>query len=650
MKRHLAGLLSFVLVGTIAGCGGGGGGGGGGYSSSGSTAALRTPSNATTTTTTGATTSTKKFGLLPVAGSSTLPLTTTMPTTPGAAHLSVDTDRDGQITLADEPGRNQWSSARGAVFAWNNDDDGQSHPTSMAYQDCLAALDCATNVVHGTSDTRSDGAILAWQLQPPAPTAVVLSVTPATAPARIFMSDAQGNWSELVAPGAGSASVPVASLMAGDVNFLIEGTGPRSASWDGTVTVTLDVQGSQPSQDTVVLREAPVIYTDNTRPAQIVYCMKIDDPNGAPNTALWNALTSGLQAQSVQLYAVDQNTYGFDRWVQDNMQTAYQGFAGPSGYDWINEFNQLERGNGAGGATNAGGDLWSLLPNELLGPNGGMAYAGPSQVQDSPNYGGNFEVLPPYGDPNYPFGRFLHGGGDQGTLDGGATSRHMNPEEVALVEAQGMQTPGIEISSEWLAVGHLDEFLMAVPDLSGTGAHSFKLLWSSPALALQALKTLQANGQGNATVFTGEQEQTTVNAILADTNLMTLNDEAQTRLDADRAALEQLTGLTDSDFVQVPVFYEVAAYGGLNFVCAEDPGVQNCIPINDTLYVPDPYGPKDPTSGQDVWQQQVVNATSPLGLKVVFVDVYTSYHQLMGEAHCGSNIIYKPYDAPWWTK
>lgn len=571
----------------------------------------------------------------------------------GAAHLLVDTNRDGQLTPADEPGKNAWTSAAGAVFAWNNDNDGQRKPASMAWTDVQKVLDCSDTVMNGQNDARSDGIVVASRLPGTTPTSVTLAVTPRTAPVRIFMANTSGNWTQLIAPGAGSGQIPVAQITAGDVNLLVEGTGPRTASWDGTINVTLTVAGPAPSNDSVCLREAPVIFTDNTRPALIVYAMMIDDPNGGPNTPFWNVLSSGLQAQNVPLYSADQNTYGFDRWVQDNMQIGYEGFAGPNGYDWIHELNQLERGAGAGGTpgSQASGDLWSFLPNDLLGPNAGMAYAGPSASQDSPNYGGNFEVLPPYSTA-FPFGRYMHGGGNTGTLDGSPDSRHMNPEEVAFVTAQGMQVPDIEISSEWLAVGHLDEFLMAVPDFSASPPHPFKILWSSPALAIQALKQLQSSGHGTAAVFAGTSDQTTVNAILGDANLMTFNDEAQARLDSDRSALKQMTGLTDADFIQMPVFYMVSSYGGLNYAVAENPGVQNCIPVNDTLYMPNPSGPQDPAApaGQDVWQTQILKAVAPTGLKIVWVDVYTSYHQLMGEAHCGSNVLYEPYSTPWWQK
>ena len=643
-------LAAAWTVGLIAsGCSGGGGGGGGHQASTTATA----PSSTTLgiTPATPATGGTQPATVLPsptppptpVALPPVDPPATTPPaptTLTTAAKLCVDTDRDGAITPADDAGRETWTSARGAVFTYNNDDDDGKH-----------AIDCSDTILNGPNDSRSLGLIVARQYAGPAATSITVSVTPATAPVRLFMADAAATYTQFLAPGAGSAALPVSALTTSDVWFLMEATAPRSTAWNGMVTVTLTIQSAAPiapSSDTVALCCAPLIYTDNTRPAVRVYAMMIDAPSESPNQNFWNALETGLAAQAVDLYQVNEATYGYDRWVQDNMQIGYQGYASPLGYCWLDEFNQLERGSGAGGGTPSA-DLWNLVPTELLAPNQGMAYAGKSAFQDSPNYGGNLEILPPYGDPAFPFGRIMHGGGDQGTVDGGSVQRHMNPEEVALLEAQGMQSPTIEISSEWLDVGHLDEFLMFVPDLSAQPTHPFKVLWSSPTLAIQALTQLQAAGQGSALVFAGQPTQTTINTIVNDTNLMTFNDEVQARLDSDKATLESITGLTDADFIDVPVFYQPIASSGLNFSVAQMPGVQNCIPVNDTLYVPDPVGPKD-ANGNDVWQQQFLAAVAPAGLSVVFVDVFTSYHLLEGEAHCGSNVLYKPYDAPWWTK
>jgi protein-arginine deiminase len=280
-----------------------------------------------------------------------------------------------------------------------------------------------------------------------------------------------------------------------------------------------------------------------------------------------------------------------------------------------------------------------------------MSYGGAQQPEDSPNYGGNLEVLPPHTDPtgaSWPFGRLYHGGGDQGLIDGTAVSRHMNSNETSLLEAQGMQGPFVEISTEWLDVGHVDEISMVVADPSNTNNRPWKLLWASPTLAVSALAQLQTAGQGSAVIFDGRPEQTTVDAVLGNATLMSFNDGVQARLDSDKALLEQTVGLTDADFIEVPVLYETITSSGLDYGVAMSPGVQNCIPVDTTLYVPDPNGPQ--SNGQDVWEAQVLAAVTPLGLTVTFVDVYTSYHELLGEAHCGTNVRYQPYTLPWWNR
>ena len=44
------------------------------------------------------------------------------------------------------------------------------------------------------------------------------------------------------------------------------------------------------------------------------------------------------------------------------------------------------------------------------------------------------------------------------------------------------------------------------------------------------------------------------------------------------------------------------------------------------------------------------SALAPLKIAANYVDVFTSYHELAGEAHCGSNTMYTPYDMPWWQR
>jgi hypothetical protein len=68
------------------------------------------------------------------------------------------------------------------------------------------------------------------------------------------------------------------------------------------------------------------------------------------------------------------------------------------------------------------------------------------------------------------------------------------------------------------------------------------------------------------------------------------------------------------------------------------------------MIVPDPEGPDQPT---DAWQKATRTALLALGtattpVEVTFVDVFYSYHDLLGEIHCGSQNVRTPPATPWW--
>lgn len=585
------------------------------------------------------------YGFNSTKGRSTLPSGLTTPvqgTPPGSGALSpvstaspmarlfADVDRNGKIDAADDASRDQWSGARGAIFVYNDDDD-----------DADKIEDFLDDKQNGTEDRRTMSRLVVGQVTSN-PLTVKLTYAPAVAPVRVFKHNSQtGALSQVIAPAQGSNAyvIPNAEIVGGEVNFFIESAAPRTAAWDGGVTFTVDVAGSQPSQDMVKFCCAPLIWVDNTRPAIAVHAMVINNPNNSPNQPFIGTLQAGLAAQGVTFIPVSETTYQGDRWVQDDFESGFQGYVDANGaYVHVEEYNSLDRGRG----------LEKLVAQDILGKNKGRTFAG-SNGKDSINYGGNLEVVPPF--TGYPFGRMYHGGGDLGSVTGQVYSLHMNPQQVALMNAQGMQGPTVEISSEWLAVGHVDEFSMPIADKNSVGGRPWKILWASPTLAYAALTTLQNAGQGAAIVFagrSGSQPQTTVNAILADTQQRAFNTQVQARLDSNKAKLMTECGLTAADFVEFPVFFEILPGAGQDESVARNPGSVNGIPVNDKMYVPDPEGPDN--AGKDVWQAQIEAALAPLGITPVYVDVFTSYHVNLGEAHCGSNTFYTPYSAPWWTR
>lgn len=550
-----------------------------------------------------------------------------------AADLAVDTNRDGRIDLDDEEGEESWSRERGAVFIANlddDDDDGERDALDDFFVPGPDSADLAPVLVR-QNDRLSASA------------RVSLSVADAQAAGsiKIFLEEADGSASLLLQSAATSAQLPAARLAQGDLRLWLEGTRGRIPAWDGRVTITLRIEdGAEVDEDTVMLRVSPVVFQDNILEPLRLYVMRISDRRLGENLPFFNAVRDNLP-EGIELYEVDQYRYGADRWVQDTTQTGYQAMPGPNGLHVMKTYLATERLDFQSG-------LRTFVPEELLRPDLGFAYPGRS-TETSLNYGGNLEVAPPHsaGGVDYPLGRIVVGGGSQGTLLGRAYSDSMGRTQRQWLDAQEVQGPSLEYSTEWLAVGHIDEIFLFVPNrAAGEGQRPWKVMIASPDLARRALVQLRELGQQGLPVFYGRETETTVGAILADRSLDDFNRRAQVRIDSIRERLASELDLTDEDFIEVPVLYEYFDFDGYDLAAALNPGVQNLMVAGSTLFIPDPEGPR--VEGEDVWRRMVTDVTEPLGVRSVFVDVFESYHLNLGEAHCGTEFDTVPFPTQWW--
>jgi len=558
---------------------------------------------------------------------------------PALADLDVDVNRDGDINIDDKEGEDTFTAARGAMMVSNLDDDDNDGERDIIDEEIdgrADQLEMATVVLQASPGLLDDDI-------------VTLQVAPTAAQQRIRIFEA-GSGRVLSSPFDDSFTAPtfdVDELRSGSITLYVESVG-RTTSWDGRLTLTLEVErdGNIEASDEVLLTAAPVIFPDNIRRADELFIMRISDFQFGTNMPFFNHV-NGAMPPGVNLYAVDQYSYYGDRWLQDNMQAGYQEIA--RGDDVHRIFNYLETERWAGGQ-----GLEMLLPNELLGPDFGFSY--PQGEASSLNYGGNLEVGPPH--DGYPFGRLLYGGGDEGTILGRSHSDTMNPDQLGWLDAQEVQGPSVELSSEWLIVGHIDEIFLFVPDHrtvaeGGTGKN-FKVMFASPDLAIQKLEELEANGNGNVAVFAGRETSRTVSQILDDDEQLSYNTAVQTRIDSIRLKLMDAMNLTDDDVIEVPVMYESEVYQGRDFAVAHNPGIQNLIVVDGegqddgAWFIPDPEGPV--VGGVDQWQQMVTDVSAPLGARLEYVDVFESYHLLYGEAHCGSNVRRVPFSSAWWTQ
>lgn len=570
------------------------------------------------------------------------------------ADLTVDSNRDGALDRFDDLHEATWTEAFGAAALSNLDDD-----------DDDGQRDAADERINGDLDRQDLMPVRLHRIEGLDGTHTVrLTVSPIAAAERVRLFDEAG---ALLKPtGDASVTVPNERVQDEDLVLYLEAAGTRSAAWDGAFTLELAVlaDGAPITSDQASARVSPVVFPDDTREMHTLFVMRIDAQTGSnggwvfgggllggvqsppDNVAFYDAVMANLPAQ-IELYTAAGADYGYDRWIQDNMQSGFQEAPVSDGSARMETYLQTARTD----PQRAVQSLTQFVPGELLGA--GTGFSAPGGEPTSQNYGGNLEVLPPHGD--YPLGRLVVGGGDQGSLRGITYSARMAKEQREWLEAQAAQGPAIEVSTEWLAVGHVDEIFVVVPDRSGADGRGWKLILASPALAIDALRKLEDAGRGDAVVFQGRDAQTTVSRILGDSDLMQYNAAAQTRIDGVRMQLIDEVGLSDDDFVELPVMYEELHFGGApslfpwasssrdpDVAAAYNPGMQNLIAAGEVLFVPDPEGP------DGVWRDMAQKALEATGHEVVFVDVFDSYHVLLGEAHCGSNAERAGYDTHWW--
>jgi len=529
---------------------------------------------------------------------------------PRTADVDVDNNHDGEIGGGDDA----IEAEVHAAFIANVDDDNgdlqRDRQDSTLNPDDDDMTDVVVRRVRGL-----DGAKVFVELQPPGV---------ARDRVRLWQGDS-------ILVEAGKDRGEVAGIGDGDVTLRLESQTGRTTDWDGVVRVRVTVEdgGNVVSEDVVTMRAAPVIFPDNLQAPKRLFVMDVSE--GQDNNQALLAAFENLP-EGVELTTTNAFTYGFDRWMQDNWEVGSQTVPTKNGVKEMITAMQHERSYGGQGLEN-------FVPGEWLSAGRGFFY--PGGAESSHNYGGNLEVSPPTAQD--PLGRMLYGGGTT-TLSGARNADTMNAEQVGFLDAQEVQGPALELSSEWLAVGHIDEIFQFVPDLSPEGEHPFKVVIASPRMARDVLLALRAAGRGDSRAFATRRDNYSVDEMLDAEQFNALNEAAQTRIDEIQARLKESLGLTDDDFRPVPVLFNEVDSG---LVAAFNPGIQNLVTVGDRLFVPDPEGPAD--DGVDAWQRATLESLADTDLDVIFVDVFESYHELLGEAHCGTNLERAPYSTPWWT-
>jgi protein-arginine deiminase len=596
--------------------------------------------------------------------------------TPGPApkvvDIMADTNRDGYVTVADNEGEATWGAAQGAAFLANLDDDnGDGVPD---------ANDGIVNISPDNDADKYDLAPLIVNAWPEAPTGsmawLTLTDDNAIRNVRVFKQLAGGNY-ELVLGSDGACGfggdttchtwLHAVSFTAEEVRQgvvlgieakryagMTEANTGMVAPWDGSVTLKFEMYeggSAEPIKtqdnpddgvDWLQMRVAPwILFGNLTTTTDVVF-----------SSNYYAEFVGGIEAAfaadapNVYYHKIQGNQWQ-DQWTEDFFQTGFSSVPWAEGQ--VHGMRVAMPRPWGRPPNNA--DPTNYMPMRFLEnyhthqDSGAVQVYLEDQSGDSYDSYGNHDLIPPHtnGDKAYPYGRIIYGSG-------------VLAETKVFYEAQRVQSPAVTVDTSWLIVGHVDEVFSYVP--AGT-ERGWKLFVGSPRLAISMMQQWQSQGHGATQMFVGKNWQggksaaISIDDVLADPELMSWAQEAQTKIDGMLAIVKSEVGLADDEIIEIPYLFEKEGNWGM---VAYNPGTSNAMVFDNLIIHPDPFGPS--INGQDGFKQDLIaRLASPAnklgkdgqGLQVHFTDDWSGYHVLLGEVHCGSNQEGPPQaDIKWW--
>ena len=548
--------------------------------------------------------------------------------------LDVDADRDG-IVDNNNPAKHDWQwgpDAQGAIFMVNSDQD-------IDYND--AQTDLQNSKIDGLLDFKDLTLLIVRQTgfgDLPRGYELRLAVNDSGRDrVRIFEDLHTSSGRELIGPRYNDARINIRDTRK-DLLLALEGLQYCDRDFNGLVEISLILErnGKPYYRDWVCLRVAPWIMTPNTLAPRRVYIAQFELKNKETQTnqITIDAIRPVVGRSSAQLQEVPPDLNLGDRWLQDELEIGYTQMPGHLQYVALESprYRGLED-----------------FPESLLGPDFGHVTRGSIDERTRLDSFGNLEVSPPVtvNGHNYPLGRILYG--DTDPVIPLTAQRRFQPSMRDFLVAQQVQAP-VELFSDWLNVGHIDEFLTFVPASTPKG---FKLLLASPRACYQLFENLQTQGLGELYLREGKtlsrrSAAITINEVLADEKLKASNERFQGFIDQNRAILIQELGLAADDIIDLPMLFEGDTRRDNSTERADSffPNMVNMIVLGSQLAIPKPFGPQI----NDICQLEttVRSQLEPLGLTCHFIDDWDAYFSAFGELHCGTNVVRQPFTFPWW--
>ncbi|CAH1247498.1 PADI2 [Branchiostoma lanceolatum] len=417
----------------------------------------------------------------------------------------------------------------------------------------------------------------------------------------------------------------------GETLFAVEGLKYPDKDFNGTLRIHLSLLKNVTVpvfEDTVIFRMAPWIMTPNTlEPIEAFTCQM----KKSENLDFINDFKKVVEAAGIKVNIVPPYENRGDRWMQDEIELGYSELPGKKPMPVVLD-SPRDRG------------LQKFPKGKLLGPDFGyVTRYDQNEFVNSLDSFGNLEVSPPVkvDGRTYPMGRILLGSAFPTTKYG----RRMMRVVRDFLYAQQVQPP-VELFSDWLGVGHIDEFMTFVPAAGGKG---FRLLLASPSACYNLLRKLKNDGHGDVLCFegktrSGESAERSISDLLDDSNLKAESLQCQNDIDWNRDVMKRELGLDEGDIIDLPQLFQLEDGKGAG---AYFPDMVNMIVLGKQLGIPKPFGPM--IDGACAFETNVRSLLEPLGLTCHFVNDWDSYHLLLGEVHCGSNTRRKPFDFKWWN-
>ncbi|KAG7226752.1 hypothetical protein INR49_014101 [Caranx melampygus] len=394
-----------------------------------------------------------------------------------------------------------------------------------------------------------------------------------------------------------------------EMMFYVEGLRFPDKDFDGLLSINLSllepVCAGLPETpiftDKVMFRVAPWIMTPNTlQPVEVFTCSTSD------NYQFLKGMKNLVEKHGYKLKICHEYMNRGDRWMQDELEFGY--IDSPHHRFPVVLDSPRDR-------------ALDIFPyNELLGPDFGYVtrVARRRDVSSLDSFG-NLEVSPPVTvkGKSYPLGRIIIGVAFPTATKG----RNMTKVVQDFLWAQKVQEP-IALFSDWLVVGHVDEFMTFVP---APDRKHFRLLLASPDAAYKLFRGLQKDGHGQAKMFDGRN-----------------------CIDWNRDVLKRELGLDEEDIIDLPILFKLKQHDEDKYrAVAYYPDMVNMIVLGKNLGIPKPFGPR--VNGRCALEAEMCSLMEALDLSCTFIDDFASYHKLLGEVHCGSNVRREPFEFKWWN-